>query len=432
MNCPYCGSKLSPNASFCNACGSMLNNMNNGFGGGFGGQNDPLGNQNNPFTLPFNNAFNNAPNTRGKPNKTRSGGNNSTLILILALVALVAAVAVLLFVLFSGGGSDRYEEPNYGRLEDNYAMGGVEEYNPYDTQTDTNTAGAYTNDDAVDSGDGHLVNAAHLDIFEEVMQIRENAGEGLYDILFSGKDGDAVTVLYRGDSLALIEQGLWQYYYKNGELIYSVTMESGEAEEFFFRSGALTCHSGTRGGAYFQELASDGSSSLAEWESRVKAQSDEARAPIEEALGRTLSNDRVDNVEASSALYQSDLGFTHSASRVIDGDLELAWSEGESGNGAGSWLRFELDDVCLFSGFEINAGYQKNELYYKNNRPAAVEVYVNGQYAGHYELDDYNGKQSVELDTLWAASEIRLEFPEVYRGNVESWNDMVISEISLR
>lgn len=121
---------------------------------------------------------------------------------------------------------------------------------------------------------------------------------------------------------------------------------------------------------------------------------------------------------------------THSADRLIDGDISTAWVEGMSGQGIKESVSVYFDGEYLINGIKINAGYQKNdELYSKNSRPAKVGiVFSDGTYEVH-ELDDVNNVQDIVFYGAMVTSKVSLMIEDVYSGT--KYEDTAISEISI-
>ena len=121
---------------------------------------------------------------------------------------------------------------------------------------------------------------------------------------------------------------------------------------------------------------------------------------------------------------------THSADRLIDGDISTAWVEGMSGQGIRESVSIQFDDEYLINGIKINAGYQKNdELYNKNSRPAKIGIaFSDGTYEVH-ELDDVNSVQDIVFQKPIYSKSISLIIEDVYSGT--KYEDTAISEISI-
>jgi len=141
-----------------------------------------------------------------------------------------------------------------------------------------------------------------------------------------------------------------------------------------------------------------------------------------------FSMENISYISATSQL--SEYGMTHSADRLIDGDISTAWVEGMSGQGIRESVSIQFDDEYLINGIKINAGYQKNdELYNKNSRPAKIGIaFSDGTYEVH-ELDDVNSVQDIVFQKPIYSKSISLIIEDVYSGT--KYEDTAISEISI-
>lgn len=141
-----------------------------------------------------------------------------------------------------------------------------------------------------------------------------------------------------------------------------------------------------------------------------------------------FSMENISYISATSQLSEYDM--THSADRLIDGDISTAWVEGMSGQGIRESVSVRFDDEYLINGIKINAGYQKNdELYNKNSRPAKIGIaFSDGTYEVH-ELDDVNSVQDIVFQKPIYSKSISLIIEDVYSGT--KYEDTAISEISI-
>lgn len=141
-----------------------------------------------------------------------------------------------------------------------------------------------------------------------------------------------------------------------------------------------------------------------------------------------FSMENISYISATSQLSEYDM--THSADRLIDGDISTAWVEGMSGQGIRESVSVRFDDEYLINGIKINAGYQKNdELYNKNSRPAKIGIaFSDGTYEVH-ELDDVNNVQDIVFNKPVFSKSISLIIEDVYSGT--KYEDTAISEISI-
>lgn len=143
---------------------------------------------------------------------------------------------------------------------------------------------------------------------------------------------------------------------------------------------------------------------------------------------QSFSMENISHISATSQLSEYDM--THSADRLIDGDISTAWVEGMSGQGIKESVSVQFDDEYLINGIKINAGYQKNdELYNKNSRPAKLGIaFSDGTYEVH-ELDDANSVQDIVFQKPIYSKSISLIIEDVYSGT--KYEDTAISEISI-
>ena len=141
-----------------------------------------------------------------------------------------------------------------------------------------------------------------------------------------------------------------------------------------------------------------------------------------------FSMENISYISATSQLSEYDM--THSADRLIDGDISTAWVEGMSGQGIRESVSVRFDDEYLINGIKINAGYQKNdELYNKNSRPAKIGIaFSDGTYEVH-ALDDVNSVQDIIFQKPIYSKSISLIIEDVYSGT--KYEDTAISEISI-
>lgn len=141
-----------------------------------------------------------------------------------------------------------------------------------------------------------------------------------------------------------------------------------------------------------------------------------------------FSMENVSYISATSQLSEYDM--THSADRLIDGDISTAWVEGMSGQGIRESVSVHFDDEYLISGIKINAGYQKNdELYNKNSRPAKIGIaFSDGIYEVH-KLEDVNNVQDIVFNKPVFSTSISLIIKDIYSGT--KYEDTAISEISI-
>ncbi len=142
---------------------------------------------------------------------------------------------------------------------------------------------------------------------------------------------------------------------------------------------------------------------------------------------KSISEANTIDITASSSL--SEYQMIHSANRTMDGDLSTAWVEGVEGHGVGEQISFVFDGEYEVNGFNINAGYQKNnDLYKKNSRPEEVYIKFSDGSGAKISLEDINGVQDVKFGSGIVTESITITINSVYEGN--KYEDTVISEIS--
>ena len=137
----------------------------------------------------------------------------------------------------------------------------------------------------------------------------------------------------------------------------------------------------------------------------------------------------VKDVSASS--YLSEKNIKHVPDRIMDGDTTTAWVEGVEGNGEGESITFTFGDLYVVSDIKIWNGYQKSEdLYYKNARPAELELEFSDGSTERISLQDMaSGFQEFALERH-VTSYVKVKIVSTYDGS--KYEDTVISEIELR
>lgn len=137
----------------------------------------------------------------------------------------------------------------------------------------------------------------------------------------------------------------------------------------------------------------------------------------------------VKDVSASS--YLSEKNIKHVPDRIMDGDTTTAWVEGVEGNGEGESITFTFGDLYVVSDIKIWNGYQKSEdLYYKNARPAELELEFSDGSTERISLQDISsGFQEFALERH-VTSYVKVKIVSTYDGS--KYEDTVISEIELR
>ena len=142
-----------------------------------------------------------------------------------------------------------------------------------------------------------------------------------------------------------------------------------------------------------------------------------------------ISMQNVVNVSATSMLSEN--GMSHSADRLIDGDLSTAWVEGIGGTGLGESFSLNFDGTYMVQGITIWSGYQKSEYaYYNNARPEEISVEFSDGEKESYTLEDCYGKsQEITFSEAKESSLIKVTIESVYEGS--KYEDTCISEIQI-
>lgn len=137
----------------------------------------------------------------------------------------------------------------------------------------------------------------------------------------------------------------------------------------------------------------------------------------------------VEDVTASS--YLSEKSIKHVPDLIMDGDTTTAWVEGVDGNGEGESITFTFGDLYAVSDIKIWNGYQKSEdLYYKNARPAELELEFSDGSTERISLQDTSsGFQEFALERH-VTSYVKVKIISTYEGS--KYEDTVISEIELQ
>lgn len=137
----------------------------------------------------------------------------------------------------------------------------------------------------------------------------------------------------------------------------------------------------------------------------------------------------VEDVTASSYLPEKNI--KHMPDLIMDGDTTTAWVEGVDGNGEGESITFTFGDLYAVSDIKIWNGYQKSEdLYYKNARPAELELEFSDGSTERISLQDISsGFQEFALE-CHVTSYVKVKIISTYAGS--KYEDTVISEIELQ
>lgn len=113
---------------------------------------------------------------------------------------------------------------------------------------------------------------------------------------------------------------------------------------------------------------------------------------------------------------------------------ETAWAEGVTGDGVGESITMTLKKSAPIKKVGIVNGYAKSaELYYANNRPAELDVSVNGGKAIRVKLpDEYLKRERFYFDLATGGElvkTVKFTIAKVYNGS--QFSDTSISEVVL-
>lgn len=163
-------------------------------------------------------------------------------------------------------------------------------------------------------------------------------------------------------------------------------------------------------------------------ETPVKQEENISDEPEQEEAPEIRMQD-VKDVSASS--YLSEKNIKHVPDLIMDGDTTTAWVEGVDGNGEGESITFTFGDLYAVSDIKIWNGYQKSEdLYYKNARPAELELEFSDGSTERISLQDTSsGFQEFALERH-VTSYVKVKIISTYEGS--KYEDTVISEIEIQ
>lgn len=130
-------------------------------------------------------------------------------------------------------------------------------------------------------------------------------------------------------------------------------------------------------------------------------------------------------VTASSTLPPEN---TYGVEHLFDGKENTAWVEGNAGDGAGEWLRFEMQQPFNLTEIQIRNGYQRSPDHFKQNgRVKQIVLSATGETDQSYTLRDSDGEQHLELSPALKSNAFEFKIKEIYRGS--KYKDLAISEL---
>lgn len=142
------------------------------------------------------------------------------------------------------------------------------------------------------------------------------------------------------------------------------------------------------------------------------------------------SQQRVTFSYSASSTLSAQTDISYGASNLRDGDHSTAWVEGVRGVGCGEAITITASERVSLYGFDIYAGYGKSaDIYNKNARVKAMQVYADGANIGEFFLDDVRQMQRVEFSETVYAKEFSFVITEVYYGSM--YDDTCISELDI-
>jgi hypothetical protein len=101
--------------------------------------------------------------------------------------------------------------------------------------------------------------------------------------------------------------------------------------------------------------------------------------------------------------------------------------EGDSSDGIGEWIEFDLDTEYEINRIDIINGYDKSDLVFKlNNRVKKMDIQFSDTIKSNVMLDDNNGWQSFDFKPIRTNS-LRFIIKDIYKGL--KYKDTCISEI---
>jgi hypothetical protein len=167
--------------------------------------------------------------------------------------------------------------------------------------------------------------------------------------------------------------------------------------------------------------------------SSATARTTQAAAPAAKSIERRLFSD---SFESSTFLWNDWNKFqeNYHANYAGDDDPKTAWVEGDTGSGAGQWLRMnvtKLDDTTAVR-FKIRNGYQKSpDLFKANARAKQVTIVLLPKgVKQEVTLKDEQGWQEVVIkQDSGEISGVEMRVSTVYEGT--KYQDLSISDVQV-
>lgn len=143
----------------------------------------------------------------------------------------------------------------------------------------------------------------------------------------------------------------------------------------------------------------------------------------------SIAGNSIDSIYVSSQLKDKNRPADfYKPENMIDGKLETAWSEGDSGNGIGESIEFHLDGPKTITAMKIITGYAKSDKLFKaNNRIKEIKISFSSHFSQVATLADTQQYQRVGFNIGPPTTMVRLTILDIYKGS--AYNDACISEI---
>jgi|GEM_PF-811581 len=160
----------------------------------------------------------------------------------------------------------------------------------------------------------------------------------------------------------------------------------------------------------------------------------------------------IDAIRASSSLAPQG-GCTYGPENLLDGDMNTAWCEGDTGSGVGSWIEVDLDSSLVGAIFLIDGYMKSEEAYGANSRIRSLMLILENDPDNPYaygsdsilvdqvvELDDMQWRHidssnyAAQMQPLFVTADpgepvrrIRIEVRDVYPGT--AYSDLCATEL---